>query len=108
MTAVRVRPQADRDTDLAAAFYAREANVDTALPFLVAVDQVYERLAQHPQIGTIVKNFEPRLAEVRFWPVPGFESHLVFYVPLRGVVEILRVLHGARDLPRLFDEEPTG
>jgi plasmid stabilization system protein ParE len=35
--------------------------------------------------------------------VPGFESYLVFYVPSPGVVEVVRVLHGARDLPRLLE-----
>jgi plasmid stabilization system protein ParE len=108
VTALLVRPQADQDIDLAADFYVREANVNTALWFLVAVDQVFERLAMHPQIGTSAKNLEPRLALVRYWPVPGFETYLVFYLPLPGVVEILRMLHGARDLPRVFDEEPAG
>jgi len=37
--------------------------------------------------------------------VPGFESYLVFYVPSPGVVEVVRVLHGARDLPRFFEAQ---
>ena len=106
MTTLRVRPEADRDTDLAADFYAREADIDVALQFLSAVDQAYQRLVEHPHIGTSVKAFEPRLADLRFWPVPGFESYLVFYVPSPGVVEVVRVLHGARDLPRIFEESP--
>lgn len=108
MTKLRVRPEADRDTDLAADFYVHEANVDVALQFLAAVGLAYERLAEHPHIGTSVKAFEPRLAELRFRPVPGFESYLVFYVPSLGVVEVVRVLHGARDLPWVFDEEAKG
>jgi len=106
VTALRVRPEADRDTDLAADFYAREADIDVAIQFLAAVDQAYQRLVEHPHIGTAVRAFEPRLAELRFLSVPGFESTLVFYVPSPGVVEVVRVLHGARDLPRLFDEQP--
>jgi hypothetical protein len=31
VTTLRVRPQADRDTDQAAEFYAREAGIDVAL-----------------------------------------------------------------------------
>jgi toxin ParE1/3/4 len=103
VTTLRVRPEADRDTDLAADFYAREADIDVALQFLAAVDQAYQRLVEHPHIGTSVKAFEPRLADLRFWLVPGFESYLVFYVPSPGVVEVVRVLHGARDLPRLLE-----
>ncbi|TAJ16180.1 MAG: type II toxin-antitoxin system RelE/ParE family toxin [Planctomycetota bacterium] len=108
VTALRIRPQADRDTDQAADFYAREADIDVALRFLAAVDQAYQRLVEHPHVGTPVKAFEPRLAELRFWPVPGFESYLVFYVPSPGVVEVVRVLHGARDLRRFFEaQDPT-
>ncbi|HKX45734.1 MAG TPA: type II toxin-antitoxin system RelE/ParE family toxin [Planctomycetota bacterium] len=102
MTKLRVRPEADRDTDQAADFYAREAGIDVALQFLAAVDQAYQRLVEHPHVGASVQAFEPRLAELRFWPVPGFESYLVFYVPSPDLVEVVRVLHGARDLPRLF------
>jgi hypothetical protein len=36
--------------------------------------------------------------------VPGFENTLVFYVPSPGVVEVMRVLHGARDVARLLED----
>lgn len=72
MTTLRVRPQADRDTILAADFYAHEADLDVALRFLAAVDRAYQWLVEHPHIGVSVKAFEPRLADLRFWPVPGF------------------------------------
>lgn len=104
MTRLRVRPEADRDTDRAADYYLREADLEVALQFLAAVDQAYQRLVEHPHIGASVKTFEPRLAELRFWPVPGFESYLVFYVPSPGVVEVVRVLHGARDVARLLED----
>jgi plasmid stabilization system protein ParE len=45
------------------------------------------------------------LTGVRSFPVHGFESHLVFYRSMdRGGagIEILRVLHGARDLGSLL------
>ncbi len=34
----------------------------------------------------------------------GFRKHLVFYRPLSNGAEIVRVIHGARDLERLFEE----
>jgi len=46
VTTLRVRPEADRDTDLAADFYAREADIDVALQFLAAVDQAYQQLVE--------------------------------------------------------------
>lgn len=35
--------------------------------------------------------------------VPGFENYIVFYLPTMAEVQILAVLHGARDLPRLLE-----
>jgi plasmid stabilization system protein ParE len=42
--------------------------------------------------------------DVRVFPVKRFHAHLVFYVPLTKPpgVEVLRVLHTARDLRRLL------
>lgn len=105
MTRLVVRPLADADIDAAADYYAQEANLDVALRFLGALDQAFERLRGHPQIGAEVRAIRPRLAGLRFWPVPGFERYLVFYLPSPDLVEVMRVLHGARDLKELLGVE---
>jgi toxin ParE1/3/4 len=38
------------------------------------------------------------------YPVRGFERHLVFYRERDDGIEIVRVLHGARDIPSVMDE----
>lgn len=38
------------------------------------------------------------------WRVPGFERHLIFYRESAAAIEIIRVLHGTRDLPGLFED----
>jgi len=45
------------------------------------------------------------LSGLRSLPVQGFEKHLVFYRPPKEGIEVVRVLHGARDLDLLFDAE---
>jgi len=40
----------------------------------------------------------------RVFPVRGFGKHLVFYRPVEDGIEILRVIHGARDIEALFEE----
>lgn len=42
------------------------------------------------------------LKRVRRWPVKGFDNWLIFYRPKRDGVEILRVIHGARDIENLL------
>jgi hypothetical protein len=41
---------------------------------------------------------------MRRWPVKGFEKILLFYFPLPDGLDLVRVVHGSRDLNRLFDE----
>lgn len=101
---LNIRPEAERDLDQAADFYAREANVDLALRFLVAFDTICTRILQHPESGTIVKVTSPRLSGLRFCVVPGFERYLVFHIPFPGYIEVVRVLHGARDIARVLEE----
>lgn len=70
--------------------------------FLRACNIGIQALAQMPELGR-ARNFRnPRFSSVRAWPVKGFERYLIFYRPLADGIEILRVIHGARDLERLF------
>jgi len=46
----------------------------------------------------------PRLNDLRKRSVKGFDSYLVFYRIDADMVEIIRVLHGARDIPSLLAE----
>ena len=45
----------------------------------------------------------PLLAETRMFRVKGFTKHLIFYRPIKNGVEIIRVIHGARDIESLFE-----
>ena len=56
--------------------------------------------AELPGIG----HARPDLArrDVLFVPVKGYERYVVAYAAQSEPVRILRVLHGARDVPRLF------
>ena len=107
MRLLRVRPQAHKDVLAAADYYFAEANLDIAFRFVAAVEDTYSRLLEHPHIGTEVKTFKPRLAGLRLWPVPTFESYLVFYLAGPDALDIVRVLHGARNLPGELGGPPT-
>jgi toxin ParE1/3/4 len=104
---IRVLPAAERDVDQAAEYFAREANVDIALRFLSAVEETYQRLGELPQSGTPWHSTNPSVSGLRFVRVSGFESYLAFHFVSPGVVEVVRVLHGARDLLAILGDEPT-
>jgi toxin ParE1/3/4 len=44
------------------------------------------------------------LKELRSWPFSGFENYLIFYRFDEARLEVLRVIHGARDLERALLE----
>jgi len=54
-------------------------------------------LASTPYMGPARKELAP---ELRSFPV---RKYIIFYRPIEGGVEIVRVLHGARDLPPLLE-----
>ncbi len=96
-------PQAERDIDEHALFIAGD-NLDAGLRFLDAIDHARDELAQHPEIGAERQFDSPALSGLRVWPVPRFERWLIFYIPSDTTVQIVRVLHGARDLPTILDQ----
>ena len=100
-----VLPSADRDLDLQADYLADEASLEIALRFLTAAHKTFSLLAAHPNMGWR-PSLGPAFHSVRAFPVADFKNILVLYRTREGVLEIVRVLHGARDLGALFAKEP--
>ena len=86
-------------------FIARD-NPDAATQVIEAVGETFQALAATPGLGVARKYQNPRLRDVRFFPVSGFASYLIFYRPIPEGIEVLHVYHGARDLERLFEDNP--
>ena len=95
MSRVIVAPQAEEDL-FEIAFHIAQDNPKAAGSLLERIERICALIAASPEIGRRRKEFGP---ELRSFPV---DRYLVFYRPVRGGVEIARVLHGARDLPSLF------
>lgn len=76
--------------------------------YLDAVLTTCEVLAERPFAGRPFSTKAPRLRELRRFPVSRpFEKHLIFYKPTAVGIDVVRVLHGARDIDAILaDEEP--
>lgn len=98
---ILVRPAASHDLDEQAAYIARKSTVETALRFFEAADVTFSLLAGRPHVGRLY-GLKPPLEAIRSFPVKGFAEVLVFYRPVRGGIEVVRVLHGAREIEKLF------
>jgi toxin ParE1/3/4 len=100
---LRVLPAADRDIDESAAFIARD-NLEAALRFYDRVDDTLRRLRQHPLRHAPYGFSHPDLMTVRKCTVIGFAKHLVFYRVTGDLIEVIRVLHGARDIRNVLGD----
>ena len=101
MKPVYVSPRTDAEIDALADHIATDST-DAAICFLDAVQQAFVRIGEQPGIGSRRYAHLPMLEGLRLWPVPGFERHLIFYVERADYVDVLRVLHGARDIPTVL------
>lgn len=72
--------------------------------FLMSVERTMEQIRHYPAAGSL---FRPRLASLaglRWWPIAEFPRYLIYYRAESGVIDIVRVLHGARDAKRELSE----
>jgi toxin ParE1/3/4 len=99
------REAAKRDLIAQWVWYAENAGIEVADRFLAAVDSTAATLARQPEIGIPLPLKKAALQGVRRFPISdGFEKILLFYFPLQDGIDLVRVVHSARDFGRLISE----
>jgi toxin ParE1/3/4 len=98
MARVLKRPRAQADLTEIWEFIAEDSE-SRADAFIDRLDQSLGALAANPLIGRARDELSPNL---RSFP---FGRYVIFYLPLPDGIEIIRVLHGARDLGVIFPGE---
>ena len=104
MSHIRKRNAAKLDLIEQFVWYAENAGLAVADRFLAAADSSLEHLSRAPESGITFFTIQQELAGMRRWPIKGFEKILVFYLPLSDGIDLVRIVHGSRDLQRLFEE----
>ncbi len=97
MREIYKRPQVIRDL-IEIATYIDLENLDASDRFLRAAEETFKQLAQMPRTGKICQFTNPQLLDMRQQAIKNFTNYLVFYRPTASGIEIVRVIHGARDL----------
>lgn len=100
-----VRPKADQDLEDQAYYFAIKANPELGHRFLFAAHETFSLLATQPHMGWRPTLHDPRLVSFRVFRVSGFEKMLVLYRPGSTGIEILREIHGSRNLRALLRRE---
>jgi toxin ParE1/3/4 len=100
-----VRPRADLDLDDQAYYYATAASPEVGHRFLVVAHDTFALLATQPNMGWRSRLRHSDLKDLRVFRVKGFERMLILYLPRPDGIEILRVVHGSRNLQDLLRRE---
>ncbi len=95
MMRFRLSPEAARDIREIWAYLAADS-IKSARRLRLQIFDACQRIAENPGIGHRREDITEK--PVLFWPTGAY---LIVYAP-RKPVEIVRVLHGARDLPGLI------
>ena len=99
-----IAPAARSELDEIWDYYAVELqNPDAADRIRDEIFNAFDKLAQMPGMGHSRRDLaaEP----LRFWPV---RSYLIIYRGEKRPIEIVRVLHGARDVQAILGGESAG
>ncbi len=97
------RPQAERDIEECFVYIA-ENNLDTAVYFLVAVEDSLDQLAEFPLVGKQRNFIDKQFQNIRMWHVKGYPDYLIFYQVNNNRIEIIRLIHGSRDINMMFSD----
>jgi toxin ParE1/3/4 len=90
-----------RDFETIWDFVARD-NPPAADQLLQTFDEKLKLLSDHPKAGRARPELRPRL---RSYPVG---QYILFYRACRGGIELIRVLHGARNMREIFRRHRRG
>ncbi len=96
--------EADREIDEQVAYYAEKAGAALAERFYSSLKSTFASLAESPARGRFVGSKHSALAGIRVWLVHGF-SVLVYYREVEDGIEVVHVLHGARDRDPILEGE---
>lgn len=98
------RPRARRDL-LSIVAYVRERNPSAARALLDAYEQALRTLGAHPEAGRRYIPDHAALGDMRVLPLPGYADYLIFSRYDGSTVEIVRIIHGARDILAALEHE---
>ena len=98
MPRVMRRPLAETDI-LEIWDYIADETLTAADRWIDRIDEQFSLLAAQPIIGRSRSELAPGM---RSFPVGRY---LIFYAPLEDGIDVVRVLHGARDIDAIFKPE---
>ena len=79
--------------------YLDTQSTEAADRFADKFDRTCALYSDHPQMGTSAEAYATDLRHFTVW------NYAIFYRPIAEGIELIRIIHGARDIPNLFVED---
>ena len=95
MKTIEIAPQARADLDEIRRWIAKD-NASAAVDYLDGIRSILRRLADWPMSGLSREEIRPSIRSF------AYRSHLIFYKTTDAGISIVRVVHGRRELGRIF------
>lgn len=95
---IRMTASANADVRSIARWIARDS-VDNAVNWTFELDDKLQKLLETPGSGTDRSDLRPGMRS------SPFGQYLIFFKPFRYGIQVIRVIHGARDYTRFFDKD---
>ena len=103
---VTFRPRARQDVLDQMLYLEEQAGEETAVRYYDAVLASCRLLAGQPMSGRLFETRVSQMEGLRRFPVSdAFAKYLIFYQPTVTGIDIVRVLHGARDVEVILAED---
>ena len=100
-----IRPKADQDLDEQAVYLSTVGSPEVGHRFLLAAHETFTALSNQPGMGWSAHLRFRELTSLRLFTITGFDKMLVLYRPIANGIEVLRVIHGSRNLLLLLKLE---
>jgi toxin ParE1/3/4 len=100
MSRLVVSPSARNDLDQIWDYIAIENDAPAAAMKLVdRFEETFAQISRNPGSGTRCEWLRPGLRRFPVWP------YIIFYAPTHDGIEVLRIIHGARNIEALFGDD---
>ncbi len=95
---IKKSPFAEKDLDEIWDYIARDSP-ERATKFLRSLNEKLNRLSKNPLMGRARNEIDENL---RSFP---YGNYIIFYTPITNGIDVIRILHCARDYERIFGKE---
>lgn len=103
MRQLTLRPKAQADIE-AIIDYLLVERPPSAKGFVNILQNTFDLLAENPKIGATRQYSQKALSGMRMFPIKQFSAYLIFYLHDDQTLDVVRVLHGSKEISALFNE----